>query len=1012
MALTVAQLLRAIAAEDGAAVRRALDLHPALVHAQYPRDGATPLHAAAATGNMALLRELLHLGASCQAVDARGEAALHAAARHGHVPLVRELLADAGRRSCMKLANADGATPLHLAVARGTWTSCARCSTPGARPTCATGCGARRARGADNGSPARTHARARPAHTTAPRAHPAPQAGRTARDLVDPADEELAASLAQGRQLTPGSASRTARRIISPAMSPAARAAAARLRAPARHQMGPLHSARAAAGSAAGASAAAGRAAEAHAGGSSCIVSPEASAALLHAAPGPLHGGVAGSYEPGPLSAGVGYSIRQPLQAQLSALAGKVQQLEAWFEAQVELIPEWQRVLGVVHGLKAHLEEEQLKVDGHEERLVGLGQALESLADQAERVAEQQGAVREALSGCSDQIAQLKEQAARKRRRKAADEAKLASLASALSAATARLEAMESSVADGGARDARLAALEAGVAELRQTLAGLAPPAASSDAGGAHAGTAQDVEELRARVADLSAAMAVGGGAGGLEGVLLPFMETTSSCLAAHEAQLDAIQAVAPKLESVVAQRAQMCELMQQMAALQTAFNLLTGSKGGPGGQDACARPGGGPLSCGPLGSHKAAADSLALATSMVKLQSQFGALSAAVEQLQAEWEAAAAGVKADADAIRADWEAERARLAACEREAARRAADQQKELRAREERLAHIREAALAEEAARRSQLDSEARVSGALQGVRGAQEQLEGRLGGLSDGLEALREQVAALQCEVEASLLPLAPEVARIAAAQEGLQRAAPPSPGALAPPAERAGAHDEPSALAALRRQRLAAMAFTLPDLPYALDALEPHMSKQTLEFHWGKHHRAYVDNMNKQLAGSNLAGKGLEEIIKASWNGGSPEPVFNNAAQVWNHTFFWESMKPNGGGAPTGKLADAINASFGSLDEFKTQFKAAGATQFGSGWAWLVTDKAGKLTIEKTPNAVTPIAEGRTPILTMDVWEHAYYLDVQNRRPDYMTTFVDKLINWDAVAARLEAATTA
>eukprot|EP00878_Enallax_costatus_P001084 GHUV01001221.1.p1 GENE.GHUV01001221.1~~GHUV01001221.1.p1 ORF type:complete len:207 (+),score=81.04 GHUV01001221.1:237-857(+) len=200
------------------------------------------------------------------------------------------------------------------------------------------------------------------------------------------------------------------------------------------------------------------------------------------------------------------------------------------------------------------------------------------------------------------------------------------------------------------------------------------------------------------------------------------------------------------------------------------------------------------------------------------------------------------------------------------------------------------------------------------------------------------------------------------------------------------------------------------AITLKDPPYALDALEPHMSKQTLEFHWGKHHRAYVDNMNKQTAGTELEGKSLEEVVLASWNGGNPTPVFNNAAQVWNHTFFWESMKPNGGGEPTGKLADAIKSSFGSFDEFKTQFKNAGATQFGSGWAWLVADKSGKLSIEKTPNAVTPVVEGKTPILTMDVWEHAYYLDVQNRRPDYMTTFVDKLINWEEVAKRYQAAT--
>ncbi len=143
---------------------------------------------------------------------------------------------------------------------------------------------------------------------------------------------------------------------------------------------------------------------------------------------------------------------------------------------------------------------------------------------------------------------------------------------------------------------------------------------------------------------------------------------------------------------------------------------------------------------------------------------------------------------------------------------------------------------------------------------------------------------------------------------------------------------------------------------------------------------------------------------------ASWNGGSPSPVFNNAAQVWNHTFFWESMKPNGGGAPTGKLAEAITRDFGSLDKFKEEFKQAGMTQFGSGWAWLNADKAGKLSISKSPNAVTPVVEGKTPILTCDVWEHAYYIDVQNRRPDYITTFMEKLIDWEAVATRYAAAT--
>ncbi|MEW5300053.1 MAG: hypothetical protein WDW38_002884 [Sanguina aurantia] len=207
----------------------------------------------------------------------------------------------------------------------------------------------------------------------------------------------------------------------------------------------------------------------------------------------------------------------------------------------------------------------------------------------------------------------------------------------------------------------------------------------------------------------------------------------------------------------------------------------------------------------------------------------------------------------------------------------------------------------------------------------------------------------------------------------------------------------------------RRVAVTTAAITLKDPPYALEALEPHMSKQTLEFHWGKHHRAYVDNLNKQIANSDMDSKTLEEIVIASWNGGAPTPAFNNAGQVWNHTFYWESMKPNGGGVPSGKVAEAITRDFGSFDNFKTEFKAAGATQFGSGWAWLNTDKAGKLSIGKTPNAVNPLVDGKSPILTADVWEHAYYLDVQNRRPDYLTTFIEKLINWDAVNARYEAA---
>ncbi len=192
-----------------------------------------------------------------------------------------------------------------------------------------------------------------------------------------------------------------------------------------------------------------------------------------------------------------------------------------------------------------------------------------------------------------------------------------------------------------------------------------------------------------------------------------------------------------------------------------------------------------------------------------------------------------------------------------------------------------------------------------------------------------------------------------------------------------------------------------MAFELPALPYADTALEPHMSAQTFSFHYGKHHQAYVTNLNKMIEGTDFAGKSLEDIIKSSDGG-----VFNNAAQVWNHTFFWHSMKPSGGGAPTGAIADAINKDFGSFDKFKEAFAAAGATQFGSGWAWLVS-KGGKLEVRKTPNAETPLTEaGVTPILTMDVWEHAYYLDYQNARPKYIETFLTSLVNWDFANANL------
>ncbi len=189
-----------------------------------------------------------------------------------------------------------------------------------------------------------------------------------------------------------------------------------------------------------------------------------------------------------------------------------------------------------------------------------------------------------------------------------------------------------------------------------------------------------------------------------------------------------------------------------------------------------------------------------------------------------------------------------------------------------------------------------------------------------------------------------------------------------------------------------------MAFTLPALPYARNALAPHISENTLNFHYGKHHQAYVDNLNKLLAGKPLENASLEEVIRESH--GKTPGVFNNSAQVWNHTFYWHSMKPNGGGAPTGAIAAAIKKDLGGLEEFKTAFAEAGATQFGSGWAWLVLNK-GKLEVRKTGNAETPLTEaGVTPLVTMDVWEHAYYLDFQNARPKYISTFLNSLVNWD------------
>jgi Fe-Mn family superoxide dismutase len=198
-----------------------------------------------------------------------------------------------------------------------------------------------------------------------------------------------------------------------------------------------------------------------------------------------------------------------------------------------------------------------------------------------------------------------------------------------------------------------------------------------------------------------------------------------------------------------------------------------------------------------------------------------------------------------------------------------------------------------------------------------------------------------------------------------------------------------------------------MAFTLPDLPYSKDALAPHISADTLDFHHGKHHKTYVDKANAALEGSAYDGSDLEATIKKSW-ADKDMGMFNNAAQIWNHTFYWNSMSPNGGGAPTGEIADAITKSFGSYEKFAEEFKNAGATQFGSGWAWLVKN-GDMLEVRKTLNAENPMTDGATPLITMDVWEHAYYLDYQNRRPDYMGAFLEHLINWDFANANLKAA---
>lgn len=186
-----------------------------------------------------------------------------------------------------------------------------------------------------------------------------------------------------------------------------------------------------------------------------------------------------------------------------------------------------------------------------------------------------------------------------------------------------------------------------------------------------------------------------------------------------------------------------------------------------------------------------------------------------------------------------------------------------------------------------------------------------------------------------------------------------------------------------------------MAFELPELPYAKDALEPHISAETLEFHYGKHHATYVTKLNGLVEGTDMAGQSLEDIVKSSSGG-----VFNNAAQIWNHTFYWHSLSPNGGGEPTGAIADAINSAFGSFEDFKAKFNDMAVNNFGSSWTWLVKKADGSLDIVNTSNAGTPITEdGVTPLLTVDLWEHAYYIDYRNLRPKYLEGFW-ALVNWD------------
>ena len=197
-----------------------------------------------------------------------------------------------------------------------------------------------------------------------------------------------------------------------------------------------------------------------------------------------------------------------------------------------------------------------------------------------------------------------------------------------------------------------------------------------------------------------------------------------------------------------------------------------------------------------------------------------------------------------------------------------------------------------------------------------------------------------------------------------------------------------------------------MSFELPSLPYANDALAPYMSAETLDFHHGKHHQTYVTNLNNLLKDNELQGASLEDIVVKSSKDTSMAGIFNNAGQHWNHILFWQCMKPNGGGSIPSELEARLNSDFGSVDQFKEAFVQAGTTQFGSGWAWLAIDN-GKLVVTKSANASNPIVDGMKPILGCDVWEHSYYIDYRNKRPDYLKAFLDSLVNWEFVASQLD-----